>query len=91
MANIKSAEKRIDVNEKKRQQNRSQKSAINTDIKKFKAAVAAKEFKLADELYNVVTSSLDNGAQDGVLHKNKADRNKAKLAKLLSDAKAKKK
>jgi len=90
MANIKSAKKRIGVNEKKNLQNRMIKSEINTNIKKFRGAVAAKEFKLAEELYAVVSSLLDNGAQDGVLHKNKADRNKAKLAKLLSGAKAKK-
>ena len=91
MANIKSAKKRIGVNEKKNLQNRMIKSEINTNIKKFKAALAAKEFKLAEELLRVVSSLLDNGAQDGVLHKNKADRNKANLAKQLSDAKAKKK
>ena len=91
MANIKSAQKRIGVNEKKNLQNRMIKSEINTNIKKFKNALATKEFKLAEELLRVVSSLLDNGAQDGVLHKNKADRNKANLAKQLSDAKAKKK
>ena len=90
MANIKSAKKRIGANEKKNLQNRMVKSAINTDIKKFRASVTAKEFKLAEELLRVVTSSLDKGVQDGVLHKNKADRNKAKLTKLLNNAQAKK-
>ena len=90
MANIKSAQKRIAVNQKKNLQNRMIKSEVNTNIKKFRAAVAAKEFALAEELFRVVSSSLDNAAQDGVFHKNKADRNKATLAKLLSDAKVKK-
>ena len=84
MANIKSAQKRVGVNEKKNLQNRMIKSEINTNIKKFRAAIAAKEVELATELLRVVTSLLDNGAQDGVLHKNKADRNKANLAKTLN-------
>jgi len=88
MANIKSAKKRISVNEKKNLQNRMIKSQINSALKKFRTAVAAKELDLAAELLSVLTSLLDNAAQDGVMHKNKADRNKAKLSKLLSDAKA---
>ena len=91
MANIKSAKKRIGVNEKKNLQNRMIKSEINTNVKKFKASVAAKEFKLAEELLRVVSSSLDSGVQDSVIHKNKADRDKSKLAKMLSNAQAKKK
>ena len=91
MANTKSAQKRVSVTEKKNLQNRMIKSEINTNIKKFKTAVAASEFALAEELLRIVTSSLDNGAQDGVLHKNKADRNKASLAKMLSKAKTAKK
>ena len=89
MANIKSAKKRAKVSEKKNLENRMIKSKINTHVKKYKAAVTAKEFVLADELLRVVVSLLDNGAQDGVMHKNKADRNKAKLTKMLHDAKAK--
>lgn len=87
MANIKSAQKRIGVNEKKNLQNRMIKSEISTTIKKFRAAIAANEIKLAEELLRVLSSALDNGAQDGVIHKNKADRNKAKLTKLLDDSK----
>lgn len=90
MANIKSAKKRIGVNEAKREQNRSAKSKISTDIKKFKAAVAAGEFTLADELLKVAFAGLDAAANDNTIHKNKAARNKAKMSKMLHDAKTKK-
>ena len=87
MANIKSAEKKARQSEKKNLQNRMVKSRMNTEIKKFKEAVATKEFKLAEELLRVVSGLLDGGAQDGVIHKNKADRNKANFAKMLHKAK----
>ena len=90
MANIKSAKKRIATNEKKNLQNRMAKSKISTDVKKFKAAVAAKELKLAEELLSVVFAELDSAAGNDTIHKNKAARNKAKLSKMLHDAKAKK-
>lgn len=87
MANIKSAEKRILVNQKKTAQNKAQKSELNTYIKKFKTSVTAKEFTLAEELYITVTKLLDKAAQDSVIHKNKADRQKAILATQLQTAK----
>jgi small subunit ribosomal protein S20 len=87
MANIKSAIKRIGVNEKKNEQNRMVKSEMATLIKKFRAAVSAKEFKLADALYKEVTEALDKAAGDNIIHKNKAANNKAKLAKVLANAK----
>ena len=91
MANIKSAKKRIAVNEKKREQNQAVKSKVKTDIKKFKTAVAAGEFKLADELLKLVFSELDSAVTNNVMHKNKAARNKANLSKQLHQAKSKKK
>jgi len=87
MANIKSAIKRIASNEKKNQQNRAVKSELNTNIRKFKASVASKEFALAEELLKVVFAELDAAANQNTLHKNKAARNKSKLSKTLHDAK----
>jgi len=87
MANIKSAKKRAKVSEKKNLQNRMAKSEIKTYTKKFLDAIKTKELALAEELLRVLTSLVDNGAQDGVMHKNKADRNKAKFSKMLDTAK----
>ena len=83
MANIKSSKKRIKVSEKKTAENRAQKSELSTFIKKYKA-------KPGEELYSKVTSLLDKAVQDNIIHANKANRNKAKLAKLLPQPKKKK-
>ena len=47
MPNIKSAKKRVLVNEKKAQANKAVKSALKTQIKKFLAAVSAGDKELA--------------------------------------------
>ena len=76
MANIKSAEKRIKITRAKTARNKSQKSELNTFIKKYKANPTA-------ELYSKVTSLLDKAATDNIIHQNKANRQKARLAKLM--------
>ena len=86
MANIKSAIKRINVTKTKNNQNRPVKTQISNEIKKFKAALAANELKHAESQLNVVFSVLDAAAIDNVIHKNKADRQKSKLAAALSAA-----
>ena len=86
MANIKSAIKRISVTKAKQSQNRPIKTKISGEIKKFKEALAANELKHAEMQLNVVFSVLDSAAVDNVIHKNKASRQKAKLAAALSAA-----
>lgn len=90
MANIKSAIKRINVTRTKNSQNRPIKTQISNEIKKFKTALAAKELKHAESQLNVVFSVLDSAAVDNVIHKNKANRQKAKLAAELAKAQNKK-
>ena len=89
MANIKSAKKRIAVAEKKRAQNRAKESQIKTFVKKYKVAVEAGETELAVELFKKCTSLIDAAASDGIYHKNKADRLKAKYSKQLASVTAK--
>jgi small subunit ribosomal protein S20 len=76
MANIKSAKKRINVNRKKNEQNRAQKSELNTAIKKFKAAPTA-------DGYSGIVSLIDKAAAENVFHKNKANRLKARFAMMV--------
>jgi len=76
MANIKSAQKRIEIIEKKTALNRSQKSELNTNIKKFKSNPTA------EGLSNVF-SLLDRATADNVIHANKSNRLKAGLSKLV--------
>ena len=86
MANIKSAIKRISVTKAKQAQNRPIKTHISGEVKKFKEALAANELKHAEMQLNVVFSVLDAAALDNIIHKNKANRQKAKLAAALAKA-----
>ena len=84
MANIKSAKKRIKVTEVKTLKNRMIKSALKTAIKKFEAAVEAKNNEEAKALYTSVVKSLDMSTSKGVVHKNMAARKKSRLAAKLN-------
>ena len=86
MPNIKSAKKRVKVTATKTLQNKMIKSALKTDLKKFDAAVAENSAD-AGELYKDAVSAVDKAALKGTIHKNKANRTKAQLAKKL-DSKA---
>ena len=81
MANIKSAKKRILVNDKKNLRNRSIKSALKTTVKKFNAAVAEGNKELAASMLPGVISAVDKAAAKGIMHKNAANRKKAELSK----------
>ena len=81
LANIKSAKKRILVNDKKNLRNRSIKSALKTTVKKFNAAVAEGNKELAASMLPGVISAVDKAAAKGIMHKNAANRKKAELSK----------
>ena len=86
MPNIKSAIKRVKVTEKKNLRNRMVKSAMKTQLKKFEAAVAANE---ADaKVLSTTQGAVDKALAKGVIHKNAANRKKARLAKKLAKAAA---
>lgn len=87
MANIKSSIKRISVTKTKQAQNKPIKSNLANEIKKFETAIQNGELKHAEAQLNVVFSALDSAAADNVIHKNKADRQKSKLAAMLSKQK----
>ena len=84
MPNIKSAIKRVKVTEKKNLRNRMVKSAMKTQLKKFEAAIAANE---ADaKVLSNTQGPVDKALAKGVIHKNAANRKKARLAKKLAKA-----
>lgn len=87
MPNIKSAIKRVSVNEKKNLENRIIKSKISTFTKNFKLKVKNGKYDEAKILLNDVFSLLDTAAKDNVIHKNKANAKKASLSKLLDNKK----
>ena len=80
MANIKSAKKRILVNEKKAAQNQMIKSAVKTEIKKVRAAVEAGNKEEAAKALLSATSAIDKAESKGVIKKNTASRKVSRLA-----------
>ena len=79
MANIKSAKKRILVNQAKALKNQMLKSALKTTIKKFNAAVDAGDKVAASELYKVAVKKVDQAVAHGILHKNNAAHKKSEF------------
>lgn len=77
MANIQSAIKRAALNIKQNKKNAAQKSAMRTAIKAFEA-------NPSEELYRAASASIDKAANKGLIHKNKANRDKARLAAKLA-------
>ena len=86
MPNIKSAIKRVKVTEKKNLRNRMVKSATRTTLKKVENAIAAGNADAA--LMSVAAGAVDRAVAKGVMHKNAANRKKARLAKRLAKAQA---
>ena len=87
LPNIKSAMKRVKVNAKKNLRNRMIKSSMRTTIKKFDSALHH-DPKQAPTLLSDSFSALDKAAVKGVIHRNTANRKKARLAKKLAKAAA---
>ena len=84
LPNIKSAIKRVKVTEKKNLRNRMIKSAMKTQVKKFDTAVVAGDADV--KLLSMTQGAVDKAAAKGVIHKNAANRKKARLAKRMAKA-----
>ncbi|SHO54007.1 30S ribosomal protein S20 [Anaerocolumna xylanovorans] len=84
MANIKSAKKRILVNETKALRNKAIKSKVKTSIKKVDAAVAAGDKELAKTSLLAAISDISKATSKGVYHKNTAARKVSRLSKAVN-------
>ena len=74
MANIKSAKKRILVNETKAARNKAIKSNVKTCVKKVETAVANKDAAAAADALKVAIVEINKAGSKGVYHKNTASR-----------------
>jgi small subunit ribosomal protein S20 len=81
MPNIKSAIKRVKTSEKRRLHNATLKSDLRTAVKKVDLAIANNEKEKVKELLLIATKKLDKAASKGLIHKNKAARQKSRLMK----------
>jgi len=93
MANSKSAEKRIDINNRNRLRNKYYKTSVRTLIKLFftnlelyKTSKNPDDKQKVKEVLNSVYSMMDKGTKKNIFHKNTAARKKAKLAAYLKEA-----
>ena len=84
MANIKSQMKRVKTNEKRRQRNKSVKSAVRTAIRRFREAVEAGDQEQVVERQRYASKALDKAASKGVIHQNQAANKKASMARRVN-------
>ena len=84
MANIKSQEKRIRTNERRRLRNKSVKSSLHTAIRAFRTAAGEGDKDKAAELLATTTRKLDKAATKGVIHKNQAANKKSALTQAFN-------
>ena len=84
LPNIKSAKKRVLVNKAKALQNKTARSALKTDIKKFEAAVAEGNRSEAEGAYKVAVKAVDKAVCHGILHKNNAAHKKSGMTLKLN-------
>ncbi len=87
MANVASAEKRNRQRIKRRARNQSHLSTMRTFVKRVRAAIDAKDGKLADVLKNAI-QLIDKAAQKGVIDRKTASRKISRLTKSVNRAKA---
>jgi small subunit ribosomal protein S20 len=90
MANNKSAEKRILINERNRLRNRFYKSSVRTLTKSFlknlevyKISKSPEDKEKLQKALNLIYSLIDKGTKRNVFPKNAAARKKAKLAAFI--------
>ncbi len=88
MPNIKSAQKRVRVTEKKRLRNRPIRTLCKTNITKAERLIFMGELKAAEEAVAVAITSLDKAAEKGIIHPNNAARRKSRLMKKLNQLQA---
>jgi small subunit ribosomal protein S20 len=84
VANIKSQQKRILTNERRRLRNQSVKSSLRTAVRGFREAIDAGEKEKAAELLVSTNRKLDKAASKGVIHKNQAANKKSALTLSLN-------
>ena len=80
---IESSIQRARLNKVQRERNISQLSAYRTEVKKFRVAAETGEGNL-QELFASASSAIDRAASNGLIAKNKASRDKSRLASLLN-------
>ena len=87
MPNIKSAKKRVKTDAIKNERNKDKISSMRTAIKKVRVAVKQGDKAIAEENLKVANQKIDKAVKSGLIHKNKAARDKSSLSKAINDIK----
>lgn len=87
MPNIKSAKKRVITSAKKNANNTLGRSSMKTAIKKSERAIKAEDKALAEENLKIAIKKIDKACACGLIHKNKAAREKSRLTKQTNSLK----
>ena len=86
MPNTKSATKRLKQNIQRRKHNRSVKSAISTQLRKAREAIASGDAEKGELECVIAARKLDQAAAHHILHRNRAARIKSRLQRRLKAA-----
>ncbi len=89
MAHSLSAKKRVRQNARRKTLNRSRRSQVKTQIKRFEAVVSSGDVAKAEEEFRATAKKLDKAGTTSTMHKKTAARKKSRLAKKLNALKAK--
>jgi len=84
MANTQSAKKRVRASVRKRDRNRSTRSAVKTLVSRARRPALPDGASLTSDDVRRAISALDKAAEKGVLHANNASRRKARLMSALA-------
>ncbi len=79
MPNIKSAKKRVLVNNKKTEINKSEKSAVKTALKAINGVIASGNYEEAMKMLPATFSILDKAVTKGIMAKNTAANKKSRI------------
>ena len=83
MPNIKSQKKRVITAQKENEINTAKRSRVRNAVKKYEAAIAAKDVAAAEKLLVETISLIDRAKSDGIYHANTASRKISRLSKQL--------
>lgn len=84
MANIKQQKKRVLTNEKRRIRNKAVRSAVRTEIRKFREILETGDKDAAQAQLRVASRALDKSVTKGVFHRNNAANKKSKMAQAFN-------
>ena len=84
MPNIKSSKKDVISSKIAYENNKANKSALKTELKKFDVALVAGDKAVAETAYKAAVKAVDQAVIKGLLHKNNAARKKSSMTLKLN-------